>query len=63
MIITNVFNTQQDFTINVQKDSDNEAYLAKGELSAEFDVGKSRVPVPSTGLPGRNFRLRGFGVS
>lgn len=61
MIITNVFNTQQGFTINIH--FDNEAYLAKGELSAEFDVGKSRVPVPSTGLPGRNFRLLGFGVS
>lgn len=37
--------------------------LAKEEHSAELEVGKSKVPVPNTGLPGMNFRLLGFGVS
>lgn len=37
--------------------------LAKEEHSAELGEGKSSVPDPRTGLPGRNFKLLGFGVS
>lgn len=37
--------------------------LAKVEDPAELGEGKSSVPVPRTGLPGRNFKLWGFGVS
>lgn len=37
--------------------------LANDEHSAELGEGKSSVPVPRTGLPGRNFKLLGFGVS
>lgn len=39
------------------------SYFANDVHSAELEVGKSKVPVPSTGLPGRNFKLLGFGVS
>lgn len=37
--------------------------LAKDEDPAEFGEGKSSVPLPRTALPGRNFKLLGFGVS
>lgn len=36
--------------------------LAKGELIAERELGKSALPTSMTGLPGLNIREEGFGV-
>ena len=36
--------------------------LAKGELIAERELGKSALPISITGLPGLNIREEGFGV-
>jgi len=38
-------------------------YLASGDICAERADGKSIVPDSNTSLPGRNFKLLGFGVS
>lgn len=37
--------------------------LARGEPRADMGLGKSSVPDSSTGTPGMNLRLLGFGVS
>lgn len=36
---------------------------AKGDLDATFTFGASKVPDSRTVIPGRNFKLFGFGVS
>jgi hypothetical protein len=36
---------------------------ASGDCTAASLFGMSSVPWPSTGLPGRNFRVAGFGVA
>jgi len=37
--------------------------LASGDRTDDFAFGKSIVPSSKTVLPGRNFKLFGFGVS
>lgn len=56
-----LYNTS--FKVDIWNKTEKEHNLAKDEHSADLGEGKSSVPLPSTGLSGRNFKLCGFGVS